>query len=1122
MKTIHYSTDTIHFYPNSISENSFKITLNNNILSSTNYSLNPIFSSLIFTSNFPDSTVFKIEFEESPLNLNQDFSHKNDSIIFTSSDTIGFENYIYQSNSENNSLDFFESSSLKKQGSLSRGISIGNAQNLSLQSTLNLQLSGKIGPNLYIKGSISDDNIPFQPDGNTQKLQEFDQVYLQIYNDNFNITGGDFWAKKPDGYFLNYNKRVQGLSVSQNNIYGAKSNININQKLSGALSKGKFSRLIIQGVEGNQGPYRLYGANNEQNIIILAGTEKIYIDGILMKRGQEYDYTIDYNTSEITFTANQLITKDKRLIAEFQYSDLSYARSIINYNLNIKSEKYAIWANIYNEQDAKNQPIQENLNFDQIQILSNIGDSTDLAFANSIYQTAFDENRIMYYIKDSLNFDSILIHTLNIDSGMYQATFNYVGEANGNYIIESYTANGKIFKWIAPVNNIPQGNYDPVQLITTPQKKQLINIGGKYSFSKNLFSEIEFARSNTDLNTFSKIDNDNNIGYGIKWNINHLKKFKKKKTLLKSSFDFEYNDPNFTYIQWYRSAEFDRDWNTRGKKYTGNQIISKANIGFEKTELYKLNYQINQFTWGEDYSGWKNDLSLNYKKNGLNLNSNINYLKSESEQNSSFYRHRININKKWNKFKIGYTDQFENNQFSQDNSLTLNSYQFYDYKIYIATADSIKNHFELYFQKRYDKKSDSLTLKKAAEATTIGANINLIRKKNNQLSLNLNYRQLIIKDSLLINNQPENTILGRVEHQFSAFKRGITSQIFYELNSGLELKKEFIYIKVNNGQGIYTWNDYNDDGIKDLGEFEIAQFTDQAEYIKLFIASNEYVRTYGNQYSHSIFIKPERMIKNKKGIKKILTRISNQTIFKINRKTNFENGINYLNPFISNINDTTLIKTNSSFRNTLYINRTNPIFGIEYHINLNATKTILTSGFDAINYGQQKIKIRWNISKIFNLKNDLIYGNKESLSEYALNRNYNYEFRSIISTFSIQPNTKYRIALKTEFSIKENNSDLNEAAQIIKVGFDTRVNQKKKGSLNFSFNYIKNAYNGIENTPLAFELLNALKVGDNYVWGVSYQKKLAKNLQMNFTYNGRKSELNKSIHSGGIEIRAFF
>ena len=129
-----------------------------------------------------------------------------------------------------------------------------------------LELSGKISSNLKILASVSDANIPIQPEGNTNKLQEFDKVFIQIYNDRLKLIAGDFWLSKPTGYFMNYRKRAQGLSV--NYTWNKHKDKVWTTQLSGALSKGKFNRQIIQGIEANQGPYRLVGAENEPFISV--------------------------------------------------------------------------------------------------------------------------------------------------------------------------------------------------------------------------------------------------------------------------------------------------------------------------------------------------------------------------------------------------------------------------------------------------------------------------------------------------------------------------------------------------------------------------------------------------------------------------------------------------------------------------------------------------------------------------------------------------------------------------------------------------------------------------------------------------------------------------------------
>jgi len=1120
-KIVEFSSDTIQYDSVSVYKFNFKVSVSGVTVGKDKYWVDAIHSRILFNDSLISSTV-RLHYSYLPIDLSKEFFRKSDTLII--SDTVSnYKPYLYSVSTKNKTNDMFGSSQLSKQGSVSRGMTVGNTQSLSLQSTLNLQLNGKIGPNLFMKGAISDDNIPFQPEGNTQKLQEFDQVFMQVYNDKFAVTGGDFWLKKPDGYFMNYNKRTQGLSIE---LFQDSAS----HKISGAFSKGKFARNKIQGVEGNQGPYRLKGAENEQFIVVLAGTEKIYIDGELLKRGQEFDYTIDYNTAQLIFTANRLITKDKRITAEFQYSDLNYARSLFAYNAKFKGVKYNAWVNYYSEQDSKNQSIQQSLNNKDKLVLANAGDSLNFALSNSVDSVGYSDNRVLYQLIDSLGFDSVLVFSVNPSLANFQATFQWLGENKGDYILDQFTANGKVYKWIQPVSGLPQGSYAPVRLLVAPQRKQLVTVGAIYDLHKTTKANVELAYSDFNKNTFSKLHTNDDRGVGVKFGLNsRIKLDSLESNFFISKIDVEYNHENFEPIQWFRSAEFDRDWNVRLKNYSGYQLISTADVGFVNKKYGQVNYKMENLVWGDDYLGWKNNIKARINRNNYLFKVDGSWLLSSGNEKSDFLKHKSEFSKSWKKVKIGVKDEHEKNQFfsTESNLLSPLSYQFYDAKAFIASSDSSINKYELYYQQRHDWKSDSVHLSKVAKAQNFGVVTQFLKNRNNILKLNVNYRILDVLDTTLISVKPENTILSRLENHLKLFKGVITNNTFYVLGSGLELKKEFIYLQVNPGQGTHLWEDYNNDGVKDLDEFEVTEFNDLREYIRVFLPTSEYVRTYSNQFSQTLFIKPERMWREEDGLKGLATRISNQLVYKVNRKTNYEDGVSAFNPFKTKITDSSLISTSSTFRNSIYFNRTNSIFGLDYTYQENGSKVLLSNGFDRRLHTFNKVKLRWNLTKKHSLKLEAIMGRKKTESDYSQSRTFNIDYQEIKSVYSFQPNSKLRVSLNGKYALKINGIEPvvgleKEEAEIKDIGIEFRVNQPKKGSLLGRFNFINIAYNASNNTSLAYEMLEGLKVGNNFTMGLTYQRKVAKNLQLNFNYNGRKSEENSMIHSGGMELRAFF
>ena len=1108
--------DTIVIDTFSVNPRTFQILNNNKESVSLDYKLLPYKGLVVFLDIPYDTLIFNYH----PLLI--DFSKKYYKHPISLNRTIEQKQYHPSLNIINtvNSNNLFQGTKLNRTGSISRGLMVGNNQDFSLNSNLNLQLSGMISPTMKILASVTDDNIPIQPQGNTQQLQDFDKVFIEVSDQKWKLTAGDFWIKNKDSYFLKYHKRGQGIHL-KNKIIG-NNNIEIDVENSASISKGKFGRNVIQGIEGNQGPYRLYGNENESFIIILSGTENVYIDGVLLKRGQNNDYIIDYNTSEISFTANTLINKDKRIIVEFQYSDKNYARSLLQSSTTIKKNNSSFYIHGYGEQDSKNQPLQ--LDFDLLdrQTLENIGDNIDLAIGSGIDSVDFNQATNLYQKLDSLGYE-VYQYSNNEQQAVYMLTFSNVGQGNGNYKIKENNALGKVFEWIAPDtisfgSIIKNGDYSPIKKLVTPKKRQIISVGGKTIWSGNSLS-YELSTSNMDLNTFSAINNEDNIGFAGLVNFEN-KNTLKEKWELNQQYRIESISKDYRRIERFREVEFERNWNIQNLITTKDQLLSSAKINLKHLENGLFQYQLNSYFIKDEFNGYKNDFKIKWNKK-VNLNFDGSLMNSDGQFNTSFLRHKTDLFIPIKGFKLGFKDINENNQFFIADTLNNNSYRFYDWKVYIENYDSTKNRIQFFYQERYDWFKDRSILKKATKAISPGLMLGISSRKNFNLNYSLAYRMLQ-SDSSLTNILPENSLASRLNYNLKLLKGGINTNSFLEIGSGLELQKEFIYIEVPAGQGVYTWNDYNDNGIKELNEFEIAAFSDQATYIRVFTPNNNYVKIYSFQYNQNLNIDFKRIIDGKTMVEKFLNKFYNQTAVNTHKKTNDLDLQTLLNPLV-NADNPIIQQMSNSLRNSLFFNRSSSKYSVELVTQLFANKNLLINGTDFISTNKDQIKFRWNMNKSFMLNSQLTKEIKKNSSTYMANRNYDIENMEINNRISFQPNTLFRIAINGRYSEKRNSIEYgNEKAFINDIGIELRRSKRDKGLLNGELHLVNINYNGESSSTIGFEMLEGLQLGKNITWKLGFQKNMSNNIQISINYNGRKSEENRAIHTGSMQMRAFF
>ena len=1090
--------DTIKFDSVAINPQQFKVldTLLKPI-STANYFVDFKNATLVIDSKKYQEIILK--YYRFPEFLTKIYTPYDEGVILPSGTNTGTL-YSLTTNKKASEVKLFDG--LQTKGFISRGLTSGNNQNAVTNAALDLEISGKLSDKVTLKANIWDTNIPIQENGYSQNITDFDRIFIEMFADDWRVRAGDLSLKNKNSYFAPFTKQASGLEVE------AKINDNLKVSASGAVVRGKFNTFTIVGIEGNQGPYKIVGVNNEPNIVIIGGSEQVYINGIKIEKGENKDFTIDYNLGEITFNTTFPITNDMRIWIEFQYSDRNYTRFVTYESATYKTEKLKISGFFYNENDAKNQPLQQALTDNQKEILANAGNNTALMFAESAFSDSFNENKILYKKVVNGAVENFEYATAPNDE-LFFVAFTNVGSYRGDYSIDRSTAIGNIYVYVG----VNQGNYAPVIRLTPPTKSQIFVVESKYDPNKKTKLSSEVAFSNNDANLFSSLDNNQNTGIAAK--IGWQQILIDKAWKLTSAINHEFVQKNYNTEQGWEPVEFNRDWNLLTNNATKNYFQSTFNLQNKKNNF--LLYRYNHLNYLDTYNGNKHELQSQINRNNTTIFFNGSFLTNTSTlEDNSFLRAKATVEHSFNKSWLGAFTNLETNSRKNisSNNFINTSHRFKEFETYFGVGDTAKVFAKFGFNHRNNDSIQSNKFTEINNRKSFYINSKLIQNTTTNLNLYGNFR-------LTENNfsEDEKSFNSRLIFNQKLFHNFVNLSTLYETSSGNVARQEYIYIKTEPGLGFYTWIDYNSDAIQDFDEFEIAEFQDQANYLRVPKPNLRFLATQRAKFKQTINLNFNQW-KTKNGIKKVLSHFNNESFLNVeNEQSKSDNSFNF-NPF--NFNEEKLISLNFSLQNRLHFNKNIQKYSTTYTFGKLRNKQQYFIGTQANNTRTHQIDFRHKFASFWLFDLMVKISDNELRTENFNNRNYVIEGKEIQPKLSFLYSENNKLTAFYHYKKKENSLQSFEKLAQQKIGLEYFYLNGKKNQITANINIFLNDFKGDTNTPVAYQMLEGLQAGENYTWNLLFHRKLNSFLNLNLNYLGRRSENSKTIHIGNVQLRATF
>ncbi|MFH1865391.1 MAG: hypothetical protein ABIK85_05855, partial [Candidatus Eisenbacteria bacterium] len=376
-------------------------------------------------------------------------------------------------------------------GAKTFGITVGSNRDPSLEQSLRLNISGRVTRDVSVAAYLSDQNTPLVPEGDTEELRALDKVLIEIEGENVSATMGDYALEIAGGPLADFRRDETGAKVTA-------SLGRTDVTLAGARSTGQFNSLTFRGVAGKQGAYLLTDAAGGAGVTVVAGSERVWVDGVKMTRGRDNDYVIDYSGGAIEFTEHRPIVSEHEITVDYEFTAGDYARDTYASRVSLSSAGgvAGIGLSFFRESDDRDASASAAFSAGELAVLEMAGDDPGLAHDDGV-------DSVGVGLGDYGFIEQGVFEYAGPDSGDYDLHFER--QDGGDYVYEYIAGH---YTYVGP----GEGEYALGRTLPTPTDHALAVVDGRLDLARQGYVELSGAVSDFDRNTYSSQDDDDNLG----------------------------------------------------------------------------------------------------------------------------------------------------------------------------------------------------------------------------------------------------------------------------------------------------------------------------------------------------------------------------------------------------------------------------------------------------------------------------------------------------------------------------------------------------------------------------------------------------------------------------------